>query len=128
VARRPSGVPPHVQLLVAAGEEDRVAACLAIGQYVEAGELRLERRERGAQLHAGEWRAEAEVRALAEGQVPADARSLRVELIGTGEDTLVSVGGAEVAHHPRARRQWCAVEGRIARHPPEQTLSGRLQA
>lgn len=64
----------------------------------QVGQLPRQRAQRGADLEAGEGRAEAVPRAAPEGQVRVGG-AVGVEPVGIGEDARVAVGGLEPDEH-----------------------------
>ena len=81
-------------------------------QARQAAEQRL---ERDLGLEPRERRAEAEVAAATESEVPGVALGREIELVGRGEPRRVVIGGAEDDDRPTRRD---GSSGRRARHPP----------
>ena len=80
--------------------------------------------ERDAPLEARQRRAQAEVRALAEGEAALRVAE-QVEAVGVGEGALVAVGRADQQHHLVAGAQLLAVQLDVARHQARERL-GRV--
>src|SRR5262245_41006177 len=73
--------------------------------------------ERDATLEAGQRRAEAEVGAIAEGEVLVDL-PVGIEAIAVREAAVIAVGGSDEEHHDAARRDCSAVDLDVARDVP----------
>ena len=91
--------------------EERIDSRGPLPDPLAAYELRHQRLEGDARLEARERRAQTEVRAEAEREVPAGV-ALDVEAVGLGERALVAVGGAEERRHDGAARPVTSLRAR----------------
>src|SRR5882757_5561859 len=82
--------------------------------------------ERDPALQTRQVRPEAVVHALAEGDVR-DVVAVDVECVGFGVSAGAAVGGAEQQQHRAAGRHGGAVALEVARHPPGDMRTGRLE-
>src|SRR5690606_21689756 len=121
-----SGAEAHRQLVQVVLRDDRLVAQLAgrNGQ-VEAGEAGVERRERHAGLQPGQGGAGADVRAVAEGDVPAGGLPGDVELTGRRTVRLLVAADRRVRHDQRVPGgQHLVADGHVLGGEPDQDVRG----
>ena len=109
----------HPQRLRPAERDVRVEAELLVLHQREPREPARQLGERQLRLELSEARAQAEVDALAEGQVAAGVGAVEVEGVGLGEDRGVAARGGQPEEELGARGQLDAAHARgLRRHPP----------